>query len=282
MRMLTCTAAALLAAATAICGQTAAPDTAWRHQLVGGLNLTQVQLKDWSGGGQDALAYKLTLNGKSVYKRERVDWTHTYKLAFGQTKLGSQDIRKTDDRIDLESAMVYRVGLYVNPYLATTLKTQFARGYAYTADTETPVSHFFDPAYLTQTAGVGYQARPELKTRLGLGVREILTRDYPAYADDAKTAKVEKTSVQAILESVTHAEWQLAQNILATSKLELVAPLTDLTGGSIRSDSNLAVKVTQYVTVGLDLQLVDDNRSDVNDALQVKEALSLGLSYTFM
>ena len=49
----------LLGAAGALFAEEDAPTSPWTHQLVGGLNLTQVALKDWAQGGEDALAWKL-------------------------------------------------------------------------------------------------------------------------------------------------------------------------------------------------------------------------------
>jgi len=252
----------------------------WTHQLVGGFNLTQVALKDWSGGGDDALAWAVSLNGKSTYKKDKIDWVSTYKFAFGQTKLGDQAIRKTNDKIDLETTMTYKMGVYVNPYVASTVKSQFAKGYNYADIGKIPVSQFFDPAYLTQTAGFGYEPIEQVKTRLGVGLREILTRDFNGYADDGDTDKIEKIAIDAGIESVTNAEWQLAENILLTSKLEIFGPLTDLGATTIRSDNNVAFKVNKYVTANFDLQMVQDDAA--NTKTQVKEALSVGLSYSFL
>ena len=162
----------------------------WKHRLVGTVTATQVSLKDWAGGGEDALAWNLNLEGKSQFKptEQKFDWTNTYKFAFGQTKLGDQGIRKTDDKIDLESVLTYMIDFFVDPYISATAKSQFAKGYEYTDPGKIAISQFFDPAYLTQSAGVGYQPTPEIKTRLGVAVREIITRDFNRFSDDAATA----------------------------------------------------------------------------------------------
>jgi hypothetical protein len=95
------------------------------------VNLNQVALKDWSGGGEDALSWTLSVEGKSELTKERYDWSNAYKFAFGQTKLGDQGIRKTDDKIDLESILTYKMGTLINPYVGATLKSQFAKGFVY-------------------------------------------------------------------------------------------------------------------------------------------------------
>ena len=252
----------------------------WSHQLVGGVNLTQVALKSWAGGGEDALAWTLSVEGKSALAKEQYDWSNAYKFAFGQTKLGDQGIRKTDDKIDLESVLTYKMGTYINPYVGATLKSQFAKGFNYNDTGKAAISQFFDPAYLTQSAGVGYQPREEIKTRLGLAVREIITRDFNHYSDDSSTRKTEKTKVDGGLESVTEGGWLLAENTLIKSKVEIFAPLASLDETVLRNDNTLTLKLNEYVNVNLNLQLVSDETATTET--QIKEALAVGLSYSFL
>ena len=149
------------------------------------------------------------------------------------------------------------------------------------AGIETAVSQFFDPAYITQSVGVGYQPLPEVKTRLGVGLREIITSDFPAYADDpATTTEIEKTSVQGGLESVTDVEWKLEQNLLFTSKLELFAPFETIDEIVVRNDNTLAAKVNEYISVKLSVQLINERRA--SPRTQVKETIAIGISYTLL
>ena len=256
-----------------------APTGPWIHKLVGGVSATQVQLKDWSQGGEDAVAWTVTADGESGYDCERYSVANTYQLAFGQTKLGSGGVRKTDDRIDLSSTFTYKLGTFLNPYAAVTFKTQFASGYVY-EPAKVTISQFFDPAYVTESAGVGYEPIPEVNTRLGLGLREVITRDYPRYADDPGTAKIEDVSVDGGLESVTSAEWQLRENVRVTSKLEIFAPLTAFDETVLRNNSRVTVKVSEYVNVNLNLEIVQDDKA--SDEVQIKQVLALGLSYSFI
>ena len=261
---------------------TAVPTGPWTHSVVAGLTLTQVAFKDWSQGGENALSYALALDGSSKRKGEEVDWANNYKFAFGQTRLGSQGLKKTDDKIDLESVLTYKLGTYVNPYGAATFKSQFATGYKYDDATgvKTPVSKFFDPAYLTQSIGVGYQPAPEIKTRLGAALREIITSVYTQYADDPSTTTVEKTSVKGGFESVTNVEWKVGENMLFTAKLELFSAFDKLDQVIVRSDNTLAAKVNKYVSVIVNVQLI--NERAVTPRTQVKQTLGLSLSYQLL
>lgn len=256
------------------------PSPPWNHTLVGGVTLTQIALKDWAQGGEDALAWTVTVDGKSVYENARYNVDNTYKFAFGQTKLGSQGVRKTDDKISLASTLTYKIDKYINPYVAATAKTQFAKGYNYAETGKTALSQFFDPAYFTQSAGVGFKPRSEIKTRLGVALREILTRDYNHFSDDPETAKIEKSAVDGGLESVTEAEWKVMEDVLYTGKLEIFAPISDFGATSVDFDNKVALKVNRYVTVNINVQIINDESA--SKKTQIKEALAVGLSYSFL
>ena len=119
-----------------------------------------------------------------------------------------------------------------------------------------------------------------MKTRLGLALREILTSHYPLYADDPKTPAIEKTSVRGGLESVTEVEWHLDQNLMFSSKLELFSAFKTMDEVVVRNDNTLAAKVNKYVTVLLNVQLI--NEKPISPRTQVKEALAIGVSYNLL
>lgn len=253
----------------------------WNHTLVGSLTFTQVSYSNWAQGGQNALAYALSAEGKSERDDAISNWSNSYKFAFGQARLGGQGLRKTDDKMDLQSVFTYKLETHINPYAAATLKSQFAEGLVYDAQGNgTPVSAMFDPLYLTQSAGVGYQPIPQLKTRLGAALREIITSVYTAYSDDPGTAEIEKTRIDGGVESVTEIEWKLEENVLFTSKLELFAPLRKIDEVIVRGDNTLAVKVSKYFTVNLNVQFI--NERQITPRTQVKETLAFGLSYSLL
>jgi hypothetical protein len=258
-------------------------DTSWKHSLIVSANITQISFTDWSQGGDNALAYALFLDGKSTYAVGVIDWMNSYKFGYGQARLGSQGIRKTDDRIDLESVLTYKIGTYINPFASVSLKTQFAEGATYDASGHaTPVSNIFDPAYITQTIGVGYQPVPEIKTRLGAALRETIANTFAGkYSDDLETtSEIEKTRIEGGVESVTEVGWTMTENVIFNAKLEIFAPLKQFDRMTVRSDNTLSAKVNKYISVNLNVYLMNDPQ--VSARTQVKQTLALGFSYTLM
>ena len=261
--------------------QEPAPDASepWDHSLVGSVALSQVAFKDWAQGGESALAWTLNLDGNSERNTLKTIWTTSYKTAFGQTRQGDNGLRKTDDKIDLETVLAYKTGSYVNPFVSATLKTQFATGQVYdNQGIGTPVSRFFDPAYLTQSAGVGYQPHPQVKTRLGVALRETITRTFNKFSNDPATLKTEKIKTEGGFESVTNAEWNLASNIILNGKFEVFLPFEAFGDPVLRSDTTLVMKVNRYISTNINLQIIRDLVSSPNT--QIKQALSVGLNYS--
>jgi hypothetical protein len=253
----------------------------WKHTMVAGLNLSQVGFTDWAQGGDNALSWTGLLDGKSVSDQLTTTWATTYKFAFGQARLAAQGIRKTEDKIDLETVLTYKLGTLINPYAAATVKTQFAPGYTYSATgTATEVSRFWDPGYLTQSLGAGYQPAPEVKTRLGVALRESFASTYFAYTDDPATTAIEKSRVEGGMESVTDVEWHFAQNMVLTSKIELFAPFVTFDEVVVRNDNMIAAKVNEYIAVTFSLTIIHEPR--ISRRTQLKEVLSLGLTYALL
>jgi hypothetical protein len=253
----------------------------WKHTMIISASITQVSFTDWAQGGENALAYALFLEGKSTYTRDSIEWVNSYKFGYGQARLGSLGIRKTDDMINFESLVTYRIGKYINPYASISLKTQLSEGVTYDATgLAIPVSNFFDPAYLIQAIGLGYQPIPEVKTRLGIALREIITKKFITYSDDPTTTQVEKTRIDGGMESVTEVGWNVMENVIFNSKLEIFAPLKRFNQTTIRSDNTLSAKVNKFLSVNLNVQLINDPQ--VQARTQIKETLAMGISFTLI
>lgn len=250
---------------------------AWTHQLVGDITANQVALKDWAQGGDNAFAWGFTLNGTTLRTALRTDWTTGCKLAFGQNKLGDQAVRKTVDRIEVESALTYKLGGYVDPYLKGTFKSQLLRGYKYGDGPRTAVSDLFDPATFTQSAGAGVRPLEQAKTKVGLALREIVTRDFVSYTDDARTPAIEEVRVDGGLESVTDVAWNLADNVLVKSKVEVFVPVTEPGDATAGNDAALTVMLSQYITLNASLEVRRDPTASAD--LQLKQTTALGLRY---
>jgi hypothetical protein len=250
----------------------------WTNSLIANLTLSQVSYTNWAAGGDNALAYNLLIDGKSVNEKAKTNWATNYIFAYGQARLGSVGLRKTDDRIDLASVLAYKMSEHYDPYGSVTFKSQFTTGYSYDASgNQKSVSGFLDPAIATEAVGFLYHHAESFRSRLGVALRETFTNKYNIYTDDPGTPQIEKSKIEGGLESVTEAVLQLEDNILFKSKLELFAPFKTLDVISVYWDNLLALKVSKYIVTNLGVQII--NNRVVTPKTQIKEALAIGLTY---
>jgi len=257
------------------------PEYGWQNVLVGNLNFSQSAFDNWAQGGEDSLAWQLNINGKADRKEAKYDWANAGKLSYGMVKIGGLESRKSIDEIKAESVFTYILGVYVNPYVAASGETQLAPGYVYDDVSKEQVSDILDPGYFTQSAGLGYEPFKELKTRLGFALKETITRNYPApYADDPETSEVEKTLIEPGIESVTDFSKSLIGGILLTSKLEIFSNFKAINEIDVKWDNIFSAKISKYIDVNLNIKLLYDR--NISTKRQLKQSLSLGLTYTFL
>jgi hypothetical protein len=67
---------------------------------------------------------------------------------------------------------------------------------------------------------------------------------------------------------------------LFTSKLELFSTFKALDETDVNWDNTLQVKVSEYISVNINVNLIYDK--DLSAKRQIKQTMALGLSYTFI
>lgn len=252
----------------------------WTPSAIVGLNLSQVALSNWTQGGENTVAVSFLGTGGLKYYTESWKFKNDLKLAYGRTKLGSEDFRTTDNELYLESVLSHDIGWAIDPYVSNIVRTAIATGYKYDADSTYAIAGFFDPGYVTQSIGFTYNKLDNFTTRLGFAVQETFTNKYSQYADDPLTAEIEKTKVETGLESVTTAELNLQDNLLYKSNLRLFTRFESMEVWDVRWDNSFVVKINDYLNVNLAFLLV--YQKDQSVKTQIKEALQVGITYTLL
>jgi hypothetical protein len=253
----------------------------WSVDAVTSASLSQVSFQNWVQGGENSLSYVASAISNASHLAQQTQWSNFLKLSFGQARLGDNGLRKTDDEIYFESLLVYLVWEEINPYGAVTLRTQFAPGYQYPENQDRiQVSTFFDPAYLTQAVGMKWDPASLVTVRLGVGARQVVTSQFPEYADDPETPEVENVRFDSGLESVVTFAWNFAENMLLASRLELFSAFNHLDRVIVRNDNVVSAKVNDLISVNFNVQFVND--VNVSPKTQIKQTFALGFSYTVL
>ncbi len=258
------------------------PKYGWQKEMVGAINLTQTSLSNWAQGGENSFAWQLNFNFKFINSQEKYSWANSGKFTYGSNKIGDQELRKSIDEIKLESVFTYKLGTYVNPYIACTAETQFTPGYNYDTDPKTQISSFMDPGYFRESIGAGYQPNEIVKFRLGIALKQTITSDFPVpYADDPDTVdKIEKTKNEFGAESVTDLSLKVTKNSLFNSKLELFYTFKAFDETDVNWDNVFTIMISKYFNININIKLFYDK--DISKKRQLYQAIALGFSYSFL
>lgn len=252
----------------------------WSKELIGSLNLSQASFDNWKQGGQNSIAWQLNFNGKLERKAEQTLWANSGKFNFGKAKTGSDDMKTVIDEIKLESVLTYQLGCPVKPYGSVSFQTQSAAGYTYDGDVKTQISGFMDPGYLREAIGLNYIPNEHIKTRLGASLKQTFASDFAAlYSDDSETSELEKRRDEFGAEWVTDFNWKLAQNLAYETKMECFSTFEALKETDVEWDNTLTAKISKYVNCTFNFKLFYD--SQISPKRQIKQSLTMGLSYSF-
>lgn len=252
-------------------------NTSWTYSGVTGLNITQIALNNWTSGGDNAIAWIISGNFGASYKSGNWKLDNNLKLAYGRTKLGSDEYRTNDNELYLENILSYDVKWAVSPFFSNTVRSTLSNGFNYKVIPAVKIASFFDPGYVTQSLGFTYDKLANIKTRLGIALQEIFTKEFTGYSDDEKTTEIEKFKLETGIESVTESDFTIDDNVLLNSKLRLFSRFKTLDVWDIRWDNTITAKISKYFNVNLNILVLYEKA--LSPKTQLKEALQFGISY---
>jgi hypothetical protein len=260
---------------------TTAIDTTWQKEVVGSFSFSQAHFDNWTMGGENAFAHQFDLGCKLVHNNDKYVWTNTGKIAFGNSKIGEAETKKTIDELRVESILTYLWEFVANPYFALKGETQLAPGYIYDENLNTQVSGFLDPGYFTQSAGLQYSPVEKLSVRIGAAVKETITKDFPApYADDPETEDIETTNIEPGMETVLAFSKKISENTVINSTVDLFNNFGGFDATDVRWDTDIITQITKYINVKFSVKLFYDK--DISTKRQLNQSLLLGISYVLL
>ncbi len=283
--------------------QTETPvDTSWKKGGIGSVNFNQVAFSNWAAGGENSVSGAAFLTVFANYAKDRIAWDNQLDLAYGLLKSGNSKVVKSEDKIDLNSKLGYKVSKESKFYYTFlfNFKSQFANGYDYKYDTlrEHPISRFLAPAYLLYSIGVDYKPNDNFSLYLSpLTGRTIIVNDddlSQAGAFGVDPGKKSLTQLGAYLRAMYKKD--VFTNVNFQTKLELFSNyLENPQNIAVNHEILIAMKVNKYLTANIGTQMIYDDiipvtvikeTSGVKEVksgprLQFKEVFGIGLSYKF-
>lgn len=147
----------------------------WKTSSTPALTVSEHLFNNWSKSGNSTFDVTSTFFGNYKYTHPKYVWDNIADLAYGYAwqDLDPEGVlfetrRKSNDKIDLTSALSWNAYRGWGASLTANLKTQFGNGREYTSIDDvdgTVVSHFFAPAYLTTALSFEYK-KPEWSVSL--------------------------------------------------------------------------------------------------------------------
>ena len=163
--LLAATALMAFATATAQNEKETPKNGAWTTTSTPALKISEFIFDNWSSSGNSQIDVTATFFGNYKYTHTKFVWDNIADLAYGYAwqDLDNSSVdsvgglfetrRKSNDKIDLTSAISWKAYKDWGASFTANLKTQFGTGYEYNGmginQTQKQISDFFAPAYLT-------------------------------------------------------------------------------------------------------------------------------------
>ncbi|MCK0130429.1 DUF3078 domain-containing protein [Flavobacteriaceae bacterium F08102] len=277
-----------------------APNPVWwdqKNKL--GFDINEATFLNWKSGGNNSISGRLIINLVRNYKKLHMLWNNELIARYGVNQQESQELRKTDDRFEINSTVGYRKDTISNWFysLKFNFNTQFTNGYKY-PNTDDPISRLFAPAYLFLGTGFHYELKENnfslYLSPITLKSTFVLDKTI-SNAGSFGVSPGEKSKHE--FGSLVDLSWRqkLDKNIEMVNRLTLYSDyLKDFGNIDIDWNLNFNLAVNKYIKANIGGFLIYDNdikfkedknndgiKEEVGSKIQLKQLLGIGFMYTF-
>lgn len=261
----------------------------WSRSFDGTLNLTEATFsQNWKAGGLNSLAALATINAKTDYERYDVSYTNEMQLQYGSADQKTQGLRKTADRIYLDSKFAIKIKNPFYLFTAVNFQSQFASGFSYSVDASgrnqaLQLSGFLAPGYLTESLGLEYKPDKSFSLRLGFGsFRQTFVIDTTIYKRVTGNYGVpvgERAVTEAAFQLMANFDRNIAKNLHLKTLFQFFESYSSSTNTSCRLDISLTAKINRMLDVNFMGTGLYDRSQD--SRIQFTQFLSLGIAYKY-
>ncbi|MCF6349002.1 MAG: DUF3078 domain-containing protein [Flavobacteriaceae bacterium] len=271
----------------------------WQNKNSIGLDISEAAFINWNAGGNNSISGLLNVSIIKTYKKLHLLWNNEIFARYGLNQQQEKGLRKTDDRLQVNSTFGYRKDTISNWFYSIkfNFNTQFTEGFRY-PDTSTPISRFFAPAYLF--LGIGSQY--EIKQRRFSIYLSPITLKSTFVLDDVLSnegafgvikGKKSRHEFGALVQSTWDTE--IAKNMVMSNRLSLYSDYLNSFGNvDIDWELNLKLTINKHIKANIGTHILYDNdikfKDDIdNDGtletfgarVQLKQLLGIGVLFSF-
>lgn len=264
----------------------------WTYYSEVELNMSQGALVNWARGGENSLSLLSNIRYYWNYNKKKTSWENWVHYRFGFMKNGDEDIRKNEDRFELNSKLGQKAFLHWYYTAQFNVLTQLFNSYDYPKDKERNlVANFMSPGYFTLSLGLDYKPKDNFSLfispisgkwnfvrdtakisvkRYGVEAGKRATRSAGAKMD----VKSKFTNVLKIMDIDNQLNLFYSYDEKDRNKNdENILPLT------VNWKMTLSFKINYFLRTSIYTELYYDQNS--SDKVQFKENLNLGVNFRF-
>ena len=271
----------------------------WKNKNSIGLDISEAAFVNWNAGGNNSISGLIKVSLVREYKKIYTVWKNEIFARYGLNQQQDIGLRKTDDKLQINSTFGYRKDTLSNWYYSArfNFNTQFTDGFKY-PDTSTPISRFFAPAYLFLGAGAYYDLKPDnfsiylspVTLKSTFVHDEILSNSGAFGVNNGERSRME-------FGSLIQTSWdkELFKNVVMTNDLSLYSDYLNKYGNiDIKWDLNFFLTINDFIKANVGAHLIYDDdikfKDDINNdgqletlgaRVQLKQLLGIGILYVF-
>ena len=270
----------------------------WKFSGVTGLNVNQVGLWNWAGGGNNNANGRVYANLTLLYKKDKLAWETNFDTDFGlmYAKDSKYRWKKPNDKIVFTSKFGYE---FAKTWYLTVMggfKSQYAPGYEYAIDnnmeTETYVSKWLSPSYTEVSVGIDWKPNDiftlyysPVAGRVITCTDSTLRERYAVPVDATHIASMGMTFKAGV-------NYSPVKNLRLISTLTLYTPYTSKTQpfGNIDVDWDFVISYQFLKVLNVSLAttlkyydgvMITDKNGKTGPRVQFREIFGVGIGYSF-
>lgn len=275
----------------AVSAQEATKDSLWNTSATATFNFSQVSLTNWAAGGKSSMSGLFMVNYAANYKKDKLSWDNAFDLRYGFIKEKGDDVRKSDDLLDISSKVGIEAGKGWNYSGLLNFKSQFTPGYDYSFEPRKQISKFMAPGYLTLALGMDYKT-DGLSVLLAPVSGKFTFVTDEELSDEGAFGVDPGSKTRAELGATVRVEYkkEVLKNVTFDSKLDLFSNYLDNPQNvDVNWKVQVNMKVNDYLSANLITHMIYDDDVKIADAdtgtsgpkLQFMESFGVGLTFKF-
>ena len=265
----------------------------WKKEATFNINVQQVGLTNWAGGGESSIAIGTRVESFVNYEKEETVWENRLRVGYGVIRNGdaSNRFEKTDDVITLSSNYSQKFSQKILMSAGINFRTQMDEGFKIQKNQSRKlISDFMSPGYLQAALGLTYRNGAFFSGTLSpfTGRFTFVLRDSLANAGAFGVIPGEKIRSEAGISLVGRLNKTLMENVKLQTNFNLFSNYEKFPSTVVNIEASLNLKVNDYIRSNISSQLIYDEdviitRSDGSRGreVQIKNVINVGFTLAF-